>query len=245
MTISTTTLTTTAPDGTALHSYVAMPIDTPTNSTSPAVLVAPEWWGVVEHPKTVAERLANEGFVAVVMDIYGDGKMTTDAHQANEWMTQMLTNSDELMNRCAKIFADVAALPQVDGSRIGIAGFCFGGKIALDMARLGTPLKAVATFHGNPTPITPATADKFTAKVLVAHGGADSMIPDAAIDGLRAELDAANVSYEIDVYAGAKHGFSNPHADERARENSVDLGYHADAAKASWDKMVKFMKESL
>lgn len=245
MTISTTTLTTTAPDGTALHSYVAMPIDTPTNGTSPAVLVAPEWWGVVEHPKTVAERLANEGFVAVVMDIYGDGKMTTDAHQANEWMTQMLENSDELMNRCRVIFDAVASLPQVDGTRIGIAGFCFGGKIALDMARLGTPLKAVATFHGNPTPITPAAEGKFTAKVLVAHGAADSMVSMAAIDGLRDELTAAKVSHEIDVYEGAKHGFSNPHADDRARENGVDLGYHADAAQASWDKMVQFMKDSL
>ncbi len=245
MTISTNTLTATAPDGTPLHSYVAMPTDTPTDGTSPAVLVAPEWWGVVEHPKTVAERLAKAGFVAVAMDIYGDGKMTTDAHQANAWMTQMLENPDELMNHCRVIFDAVAALPQVDGARIGIAGFCFGGKIALDMARLGTPLKAVATFHGNPTPITPAVEGKFTAKVLVAHGAADSMVSMAAIDGLRDELTAAKVSHEIDVYEGAKHGFSNPHADDRARENGVDLGYHADAAKVSWDKMVQFMKDNL
>lgn len=245
MTITTRTLHTTAPDGTALLSHVAMPINTPTDGKSPAILVAPEWWGLVGHPQEVAARLAYAGFVAVTMDIYGDGKMTTDAHQAGEWMTHMLNNSDELMNRCQAIYQDVAALAEVDASRLGIAGFCFGGKIALDMARLGTPFKAVATFHGNPKPITPASADKFTAKVLVAHGAADSMISDEAIEQLRAELSHAKVDFQIDVYPNAKHGFSNPHADERACENGVDLAYDAVAAKTSWDKMVQFMKDNL
>ncbi len=245
MTITTRTLHATAPDGTPLLSHIAMPINTPKNGQSPAILVAPEWWGLVGHPQEVAARLAYAGFVAVTMDIYGNGKMTTDAHQASEWMMQMLNNSNELMNRCQAIYQDVAALAEVDGRRLGIAGFCFGGKIALDMARLGTPFKAVATFHGNPTPIIPATADKFTAKVLVAHGAADSMISDEAINHLRTELNNAKVDYEIDIYPNAKHGFSNPHADQRARENGVDLAYDEAAAKASWDKMIKFMQDNL
>ncbi|OAU99407.1 MULTISPECIES: dienelactone hydrolase family protein [Moraxella] len=245
MTITTRTLTTIAPDGTPLLSYIALPQNTAKTGKARTVLVAPEWWGVVEHPKTVAERLAAEGFVAVAMDVYGEGKMTTDAHQANEWMTQMLEHSDELMNRCQAIYHDVANLSEVDKERIGIAGFCFGGKIALDMARLGLPLKAVATFHGNPAPITPATKQKFVAKVLVAHGKADSMVSMEAIDGLKKELEAAEVDYQIDIYEGAKHGFSNPHADERARENGVDLGYHPQAAKDSWAKMIAFMNDTL
>ncbi|MDY4478834.1 dienelactone hydrolase family protein [[Pasteurella] aerogenes] len=245
MKITTRTLETTAPDGTPLLSHVAFPVNTPADGKAQAILVAPEWWGIVGHPQNVAGRLAEAGFVAVAMDIYGHGKMTTDALQASEWMTQMLTNSDELMNRCKIIYDAVAQLPEVDSARIGIAGFCFGGKIALDMARLGTPFKAVATFHGNPTPITPATAEKFKAKVLVAHGGADSMISNEAIEGLKAELTNANVDFQVDVYEGAKHGFSNPLADKRAQENGVDLGYHEAAAKTSWDKMIKFMHENI
>ena len=239
------TLGSQAPDGTVLLSYLAMPADASADKPAPAILVAPEWWGVVEHPKEVADKLAALGYVAVVMDIYGEGKITTDAHQANEWMTQMLDDSDELMNRCAIIFNDVADLDFVADGRIGIVGYCFGGKIALDMARLGAPLKAVATFHGNPTAISPATAEKFTAKVLFAHGKADSMVPMAGVDALKDELSAAGVDVTIDVYEGAKHGFTNPYADARAAENGVDLGYHADAAKTSWDKMVAFMQASV
>jgi dienelactone hydrolase len=207
--------------------------------------VAPEWWGVVEHPQKVTERLAEAGFAAVAMDVYGEGKLTTDAAQANEWMSQMLADQDMLMARCKLIMDDFTDLEAVDTNRLGAIGFCFGGKIALDMAREGFPLKAVATFHGNPTPKQPAQKGKFTAKVLVAHGEADSMVSMDAIEGLKKELDNADVEYTVDVYEGAKHGFTNPNADKRAEENGVDLGYDADAAKASWDEMIAFMQDNL
>lgn len=207
--------------------------------------MAPEWWGVVEHPQKVTERLAEAGFAAVAMDVYGEGKLTTDAAQANEWMSQMLADQDMLMARCKLIMDDFTDLEAVDTNRLGAIGFCFGGKIALDMAREGFPLKAVATFHGNPTPKQPAQKGKFTAKVLVAHGEADSMVSMDAIEGLKKELDNADVEYTVDVYEGAKHGFTNPNADKRAEENGVDLGYDADAAKASWDEMIAFMQDNL
>lgn len=237
--MTTQTLTTIAADGTRLLSHVCLP------NTAPArgIIVAPEWWGVEDtHPTTVAKDLAKAGFAAVVLDVYGEGKLTTDAAQANEWMSAVLNNPSELMDRCRRIYEDFIALNEVDGARIGAVGYCFGGKLALDMARKGIPLKAVATFHGNPTPIQPADAS-FGAKVLVAHGGADSMIPMSAIDGLKTELDHANVDYQIDVYDDAKHGFTNRLADKRAANNGIDLGYNEHAAKASWNKMLSFMNE--
>lgn len=91
----------------------------------------------------------------------------------------------------------------------------------------------------------PANKDTFKAKVLFAHGGADSMIPMAAIEGLKTELDNAEVDYTIDVYDDAKHGFTNPDADKRAAENGVDLGYNEAAANASWQTMVEFMQQQL
>ena len=106
------------------------------------------------------------------------------------------------------------------------------------------PLKAVATFHGNPTPKQPADKN-FTANVLVAHGRDDSMVSMEAIEGLKSELDAAGVDYIIDVYDNAKHGFTNPHADERAAKNDVDLGYNEAAAKQSWENMLEFMENNL
>lgn len=245
MTIKTYELNSTADFGMELLSYVALPEGASDDNPVPGILIAPEWWGVVEHPRTVCEKLAEAGFAAVVMDVFGEGKLTTDANQANEWMEQMLADQDKLMGRCQLILKDFSDQMAVDSDRLGVIGYCFGGKIALDMAREGMPVKAVATFHGNPTPKQPAEKGKFTADVLVAHGAEDSMVPMEGIEGLKKELDKAEVSYQVDVYEGAKHGFTNPDADKRAAENDVDLGYNEAAAKQSWDKMIDFMTKHL
>ncbi|WP_227430874.1 dienelactone hydrolase family protein [Psychrobacter sp. I-STPA6b] len=245
MSIKTYELPSISDNGIELRSYVALPESASDDNPVAGILVAPEWWGVVEHPRQVTERLAEAGFAAVAMDVYGEGKLTTDAAQANEWMEQVLSDQDMLMARCRQILNDFGDQMAVDATRIGIAGYCFGGKIALDMAREGMPIKAVATFHGNPTPKQPAEKGKFTAKVLVAHGREDSMVSLEAIEGLKQELDNADVSYTIDIYDNAKHGFTNPNADQRAKENGVDLGYNETAAKQSWDKMIEFMRTNL
>ncbi|KAA0934633.1 dienelactone hydrolase family protein [Psychrobacter sp. ANT_H59] len=244
MSIKTFELISTTENGIQLISYIALPENATNDNPVAGILVAPEWWGVVEHPKNVTERLAKAGYAAVAMDVYGEGKLTSDAAQANMWMEQVLEDPDMLMTRCRLILNDFSDQLAVDSENLGAIGYCFGGKIVLDMAREGMPLKAVATFHGNPSPKQPAD-EQFTAKVLVAHGRDDSMVSMDAIEGLKSELDAANVDYTIDVYDGAKHGFTNPNADERAAKNDVDLGYNETAAKQSWDNMLKFMKDNL
>lgn len=244
MSIKTFELISTTENGIQLISYIALPENATNDNPVAGILVAPEWWGVVEHPKNVTERLAKAGYAAVAMDVYGEGKLTSDAAQANMWMEQVLEDPDMLMTRCRLILNDFSDQLAVDSENLGAIGYCFGGKIVLDMAREGMPLKAVATFHGNPSPKQPAD-EQFTAKVLVAHGRDDSMVSMEAIEGLKSELDAANVDYTIDVYDGAKHGFTNPQADERAAKNDVDLGYNETAAKQSWDNMLAFMKSNL
>ncbi|HAO60348.1 MAG TPA: dienelactone hydrolase family protein [Psychrobacter sp.] len=245
MSIKTYEIKTTADYGMELISYIALPESATNENSVPGILVAPEWWGVVEHPREVTERLAKAGFAAVAMDVYGEGKLTTDAAQANEWMTQMLNDQDKLMGRCRAILDDFADQLPVDGNRLGVVGYCFGGKIALDMAREGMPVKAVATFHGNFSPKQPAEKDTFNAKVLVAHGRDDSMVSMDDVESFKAEMDNAGVSYTVDVYDNAKHGFTNPNADKRAEENGVDLGYNEKAATESWDKMIDFMNKNL
>ena len=244
MSIKTFELISTTESNVQLISYIALPENASDDNPVAGILVAPEWWGVVEHPKSVVERLAEAGYAAVAMDVYGEGKLTSDAAQANMWMEQVLEDPDMLMARCRLILNDFSDQLAVDSDKLGAIGFCFGGKVVLDMAREGMPLKAVATFHGNPSPKQPAD-EKFTAKVLVAHGRDDSMVSMEAIEGLKAELDAADVDYTIDVYDGAKHGFTNPQADERAAKNKVDLGYNETAAKQSWENMLEFMKANL
>lgn len=244
MTIKTFELISTTENGVELISYVALPESASAENPVAGILVAPEWWGIVEHPKSVVERLAEAGYAAVAMDVFGEGKLTTDASMANMWMEQVLADQELLTARCQLILSDFSDQMSVDGNNLAAIGFCFGGKVVLDMARDGMPLKAVATFHGNLSPKEPADSS-FKAKVLVAHGGADSMVTMDAVADFKKEMDAAGVDYTVDVYDDAKHGFTNPQADARAKENNADLGYDEAATKQSWDKMMDFMKTNL
>lgn len=244
MSIKTFELISTTENNVELISYVALPENAADDKPVAGILVAPEWWGISDHTKSVAERLAEAGYAAVAMDVYGEGKITTDASMANMWMEQVLADQDMLMARCRLILNDFSDQLAVDGNNLGAIGYCFGGKIVLDMAREAMPLKAVATFHGNLSAKQPADKN-FTAKVLVAHGRDDSMVSMDAVEGLKSELDAADVDYTIDVYDNAKHGFTNPHADEKAAKNEIDLGYNEAAAKQSWENMLEFMKTNL
>lgn len=244
MSIKTYELISTTENGVELISYIALPEDASADNPVAGIMVAPEWWGVVDYPKSVTERLAKAGYAAIAMDVYGEGKLTADAAMANMWMTQVLEDQDMLMDRCRLILNDFSDQLAVDKDNLGAIGFCFGGKIVLDMARVGMPLKAVTSFHGNPTPKQPADKN-FTAKVLFAHGRDDSMVSMDAVEDFKKEMENAGVDYTVDVYDNAKHGFTNPNADERAAKNDVDLGYNEAAAKQSWDKMMDFMKTHL
>lgn len=244
MSIKTYELISTTENGVELISYIALPEDASADNPVAGIMVAPEWWGVVEYPKEVTERLAKAGYAAIAMDVYGEGKLTADAAMANMWMTQVLEDQDMLMERCRLILNDFSDQLAVDKDNLGAIGFCFGGKIVLDMARVGMPLKAVTSFHGNPTPKQPADKN-FSAKVLFAHGRDDSMVSMDAVEDFKKEMENAGVDYTVDVYDNAKHGFTNPNADERAAKNDVDLGYNEAAAKQSWDKMMDFMKTHL
>lgn len=244
MSIKTYELISTIENGVELISYIALPEDASADNPVAGIMVAPEWWGVVDYPKSVTERLAKAGYAAIAMDVYGEGKLTADAAMANMWMTQVLEDQDMLMERCRLILNDFSDQLAVDKDNLGAIGFCFGGKIVLDMARVGMPLKAVTSFHGNPTPKQPADKN-FSAKVLFAHGRDDSMVSMDAVEDFKKEMENAGVDYTVDVYDNAKHGFTNPNADERAAKNDVDLGYNEAAAKQSWDKMMDFMKTHL
>ena len=175
MSIKTFELISTTENNVELISYVALPESASEDNPVAGILVAPEWWGVVDHPKSGVERLAKAGYAAVAMDVYGEGKLTSDASMANMWMEQVLADQDMLMARCRLILNDFGDQLAVNRDNLAAIGYCFGGKVVLDMAREGMPLKAVATFHGNPSAKQPADKN-FKAKVLVAHGRDDSMV---------------------------------------------------------------------
>ena len=241
LTIKTREIQYQAQDGTTLIGYFAAP-----ESTQPlaGVIVAPEWWGRNEYTEQRARELAEHGYAAFAIDMYGDKKVTTDVPQASEWMTQTFQNPNTIVERAAAGLATLVAQPEVDASRLAAIGFCYGGKVVLDLARTGADLKAVVTFHAaNVSPHTEGDAKNIKAEVLVLHGELDSMLSLDAIAAFKKEMNEAHVVHEVIVFEGAKHGFSNPLADERAKANNVDLGYDAEAEQKSLAVMYELLDE--
>lgn len=232
----------TAADGSTLIGYFAAP---ESETAVAGVLVAPEWWGRNEYTEQRARELAEHGYAALAIDMYGDKKVTTTASQANEWMMQTFQDADTIVTRASAGLNTLAGQPEVNADKLAAIGFCYGGKVVLDLACSGAALKAVATFHGNLTPKAPAEKGQVQAEILVLHGELDSMVTLDDVAAFKAEMHAAEVEHEVIVLEGAKHGFSNPLADERAKANGVDLGYNAEAERQSLDAMYELLARQL
>ena len=232
----------TAQDGSQLIGYFAAPeSDTPV----PGVIVAPEWWGRNDYTEQRARELAEHGYAALAIDMYGDKKVTTASNQAYEWMMQTFEDPDTIVNRATAALNTLAAQDEVDADKLAAIGFCYGGKVALDLARSNAPLQAVATFHANLSPKAPAQEGQVQAEILVLHGEQDSMVSLDDVESFRKEMQAANVKHDVIIFKNAKHGFSNPLADERAKANGVDLGYNAEAEKQSLEAMYALLARRL
>lgn len=232
----------TAPDGQRLVGYFAAPaIDMPTAG----VIVAPEWWGRNEYTERRARELAEHGFAALAIDMYGDKKVTTTSTQAYEWMMQTFEHVDTVVDRAQAGLNTLANQPEVNAEKLAAIGFCYGGKVVLDLARSGANLKAVTTFHANLSPKAPAEKGKLKAEILVLHGELDSMVTLDDVASFREEMHAAEVNHEVIIFEDAKHGFSNPQADERAKANNVDLGYNAEAERQGLEAMYELLDKHL
>lgn len=240
--ILTRAITYTAPDGSKLVGYFA----TPEHSAPVAgVLVCPEWWGVTPYTKQRAEQLAEDGYAALVIDVYGDGKCTEEVPEASAWMNAATADFPALMQRVQSGLNTLAAQPEVDAKRLAVIGFCFGGKLTLELLRTGVNVKAGVTFHGFLGANKPAQKGDIKAEILVNQGEIDSMSSMADVPAFEAEMEAADVSYTINVYPNAKHGFTNPLADERAKKFGVDLGYDAAADVLSNQAMLELFERTL
>ena len=231
-----------AADGQRLVGYFAAP-----SSQTPhaGIIVAPEWWGRNEYTEQRARELAEHGYAALAIDMYGDKNVTTDAKQAYEWMMQTFADADTIVNRAKAGLDTLAAQPEVNADQLAAIGFCYGGKVVLDLARSGAPLKAVATFHATLAPKAPAVEGQIQGEILVLHGELDSMVTLDDVASFREEMHVAKVNHEVIVFEDAKHGFSNPLADERAKANGVDLGYNPEAERQGLEAMYDLLERNL
>jgi dienelactone hydrolase len=212
-------------------------------STRPGVLVLPEWWGLNSYIRRRTEDIARLGYTALGVDLYGGGTTADHPDQAATLMNGVLEDMDTGTQRLQAAVAALTKQSGVDASRLAAIGFCFGGAMALHLARLGTTLKAAVSFHGALDSFHQATPGTITAKVLVCHGEADEFISKESIQGFHQEMTSAGANYEFISYPGALHGFTNPEADENGRKYGLPLAYDESADKESWQAMIRLFME--
>ncbi len=205
----------------------------------PGVLVVHEWWGLNEHAKKKAEELAKEGYVALAVDMFGEGKTTTHPQEAGEWATAVRQNKQLGKDRFLAGYEMLRKHPLVLKEQIGAIGYCFGGSVVLTMAQEGADLKGVVSFHGA-LPQEKSAPGRVKAKVLVCHGADDPLITREQIQQFQDNMRAAGADWQFMAYGGAKHSFTNPAAD---KVGIPALAYNKTADQRSWKLMVSFFKE--
>ena len=208
----------------------------------PGILVVHEWWGHNEHALNQAERLARLGYTALALDMYGEGKTADHPKKAGEFAGQVRKNADVAEARFRAAMEVLKDSEHTDPERIGAIGYCFGGGIVLQMARAGVELDGVASFHGSLAGSKPEMPEPFDASILVLQGGADQMVPPEQVAEFHSDMEAVGADYQIVVYGGAPHSFTNPQADEFAERFGIPVGYDESADRQSWEAMKGFFE---
>jgi dienelactone hydrolase len=226
--------------GTPLKGYLAY--DDSVKGQRPGVVVVHEWWGLNDYAREQARRLAEAGYVAFAADMYGDGKVARHPQDAKAFVAEATKDPATVKARFDAARAVLEKQSQVDASRLAAVGYCFGGGVALSMARAGEPLAAVATFHGAMPSPGPVEKGAVKPAILIQTGGADPMVPPAKVEAFAKELKDAGANVDVVVYPGAKHSFTVPGAD---KEGMDGLKYDPDAARKSWARMIEFFKKTL
>ncbi len=228
---------------TTLRGYLAT--DTSKQGKRPGVLVVHEWWGLVDYVRRRARMLAELGYAALAVDMYGDGKVADNPGDAGALMNSVLGNMKAGEARFKAAYDLLASRPEVDGSRIAAIGYCFGGSTVLHMARIGMPLRGVVSFHGALGSFHKPAPGSVKAKVLVCHGADDSLISKDEISAFKQEMEHAKADYQFVAYPNAMHSFTNPEATENGKRFGIPLAYEAEADRRSWEDMKQFLARVL
>jgi dienelactone hydrolase len=225
-------------DGQKLQGMMAW--DDAVEGPRPGVLVVHEWWGMDNYAKSRAKMLAELGYVAFALDMYGVGKITEHPSTAGEWANQIRQNVPKWRARASEGLRILREHPKVDKSRIGAIGYCFGGATVMQLAYAGEDLKGVVSFHGSLPVAEGDDAKKIKGRVLICHGADDSFIPADRIAKFQAALSEADADWTMIYYANAQHSFTNPEADSRGVQG---LAYNKEADQRSWRHMQIFLEE--
>ena len=227
--------------GVVMKGYLAY--DENIKGKRPGILVVHEWWGLNDYAKKRARMLAELGYTALAVDMYGEGKQAMHPDDAGKFSSELREKMDVARARFLAAMNVLKKSPTVDQNRIAAIGYCFGGGVVLQVARDGVDLRGVVSFHGSLATNHPAKAGSVKARILVAHGADDQFVTNEQVEAFKKEMKDAGADMRFIAYPGAKHSFTNPDADEYGRKFNIPLAYNAEADKKSWEDMQKFFVE--
>lgn len=223
---------------TDLEGFIAF--DDSVKTPRPVVLIVHQWMGLSENEKMRAKMLAEKGYVAFAVDIYGKGVRPTGMPEAGKLAGQYKENRKLFRQREQAAYDFIKKDKRVDAKKIVVIGYCFGGTGALELARTGAALSGVVSFHGGLANPQPEDAKKIKAPVLVLHGAVDPNVPPSEVDLFKKEMDAAKVDYQFISYSNAVHAFTQK---EAGNDNSKGAAYNELADRRSWRELVNFLED--
>ncbi len=220
-----------------LHGYLAY--HNATSERRPTVLIAHDWTGQNAFARQKADELAHLGYVGFALDIYGEGKTGTTKEEKQALMSPFIANRRFLQERMQASLEAVKGLPMVDPDHIVIAGFCFGGLCALDLARTGTKIQGAVSFHGLLNAPETTTSSIINSNILVLHGYDDPMVRPDDVDAFCQEMTKAKANWQLHTYGQTQHAFMVPEA------HDVSLGtiYQPQTANRAWQVFLNFLTE--
>lgn len=227
-------------DSTTMKGYMAW--NTGSGEKRPGILVIHEWWGHNDYTRQRADMLAELGYVAFAIDMYGEGKQAKHPEEAGKFAGMVMQNMEEAEARFNAALELLKQNEHVDPDKIAAIGYCFGGSVALTMANAGADLDAVAAFHsGINLPVGPGEALK--AKVLVCNGADDPMIPPTDVAAFTGAMDSIGADYKYVSYENAVHAFTSKAADSLGQKFELPLAYNEEADRKSWDELKALLEE--
>jgi dienelactone hydrolase len=233
----TTKVITYSHNGTELEGYLAYKEG---GGKKPGIIIVHQWKGLGDYEKKRAEMLAELGYVAFAVDVYGKGIRPTNPKEAGEQAGKYRNDRPLLRARVQAGLDKLKSMDMVDAGNVAAMGYCFGGGAVLELARSGADVKGVISFHGNLDTPNPADANNIKGKVLVLHGAIDPNVPRPTVDGFVKEMEDAKVDYYLVEYGGAVHSFTDWNAGTDVSKGSA---YNEKADKRSWEEMQEFYKE--
>lgn len=228
-------------EGVTLKGFLAY--DENMEGARPGVIVVHEWWGHNQYARKRAMMLAELGYNALAIDMYGDGKQANHPEDAGKFAMEVMQNMPAAKARFEAGVKFLKDQPQTDGKKIAAIGYCFGGGVVLRMAVAGEDLAGVVSFHGSLPTDSVENPKQVKAKLLVCNGADDGFVSAEQIDAFKKTMIDAGINFKFVNYPGAIHAFSNPDADSLGKKFNLPLAYNKQADEGSWDDMKLFLKE--